>query len=273
MSAVRRMRLSKLHGLGNDFLVYVVDPEAPLERPADVARRVCDRHRGVGADGLLLATRGSDDTHWQMRLHNADGSIGEMSGNGIRCFAHAVVRATNQTLPTTLDIATDAGVRRVEVHADPGDINAVTASVEMGAARPGPATPTTALPSARIVHRMATVDVGNPHLVLLVDEPGAVDLATEGPAWASHFPGGINVHFVASADPAHLDLAVWERGAGITQACGTGAIAAAHAAAQWGIVEDNVAVQMPGGTVQVTLGDPIILSGPSVWIGDMEVPG
>ncbi len=265
--------LSKFHGLGNDFLVLIADGShaAPAD-PAAFARRVCDRHRGVGADGVLTAVPGPTPDAWQMTLHNADGSLGEMSGNGIRCFAQAVIRHTGQPLPTTLHVMTDAGPRTVAVAAEVhGDPDVVTASVTMGTPRPGPTLDGIDAPTTRPVRRMATWDVGNPHLVLEVVDVADVDAAVEGPAWEALFDGGVNVHFITVTGGDHVDQVTWERGAGVTLACGTGATAAALSVQAWDAVTGPVSVTMPGGTVEVELGDEPTLHGPSQWIADLEV--
>ena len=265
------LHLTKLHGLGNDFLVWIVDAPVDDAVSGEVARRVCARHHGIGADGLLTASPSFGDADWVMTLHNADGSRAEMSGNGIRCFAHAVVRANGLAIPVDLRICTDTGIRQVHVSTGEGKPGEVVATVDMGAAKEGPPIPNLGRPTGRVIHRSGTADLGNPHLVLLVDDPSEVDLASEGPAWESLFAAGMNVHFVALRDRTTLDMAIWERGAGITEACGTGACAAAHLAHEWGLVDHNVAVSMPGGTVEVDLGDPIMLTGPSQWIADIDV--
>jgi diaminopimelate epimerase len=123
-----------------------------------------------------------------------------------------------------------------------------------------------------VARRVQSVDVGNPHIVILVDEPEAIDIARAGPAIESQFPGGINVHFVAPAGDGTLALRVWERGAGITDACGSGAVAAAYAAHQWGLVGDHVRVAMPGGDAHVVIGDELTLIGPATFVADIIVP-
>jgi diaminopimelate epimerase len=198
-----------------------------------------------------------------MALYNADGSRPEMSGNGIRCLAQAWVRAHPGT--TDLQIATDAGPRAVTV--EPTEVPAVVvASVAMGKALPGPE-----LGFAVAGTKTTTVDVGNPHLVVLVDDVRAADVDGDGPAIEAQVAGGINVEWIAVTGPDHLALRVWERGAGHTLACGTGACAAAHAAAGWGLVGDEVAVSMEGGDVRVRLGDEITLIGPAAHVADIEV--
>lgn len=269
---MHRLSLTKLHGLGNDFLVLIAD--SVPEGAAALARRVCDRHRGVGADGLLIATTSDAvDADIRMHLFNADGSRAEMSGNGIRCFAQAVARSRGVE-SLTINVQTDGGLRHLVLTPDPGGDTATSfVRVDMGPARQGPADEVGGEPPTPGVARMQTVDMGNPHLVLLVDDPASVDLAVDGPAWESRFPAGINVHFVRSApaSPDSLEMRVWERGAGVTEACGTGACAAAHVARDWGLVGDSVQVAMPGGAVHVELGESITLNGPTTWIADVSI--
>lgn len=267
-----RVALSKFHGLGNDFLVLVGDDDVSEGELPGLARRVCARHHGIGADGLLWARAGSEPGDWAMTLHNADGSEAEMSGNGIRCFAHAVIRHEGISVPTRLRVQTAGGERMVSVQVDPDRASdTVLASVDMGRPSPGPAVPTEGRPDHLTVHRMATWDLGNPHLVLDVTDPTAIDPSVEGPLWEKLFNGGMNVHFVAVTGRGQITQVTWERGAGVTEACGTGATAAALSARQWGLIDDSVSVRMPGGTVRVDLTERPILVGPSVWIADVQV--
>ncbi|MGI9579255.1 MAG: diaminopimelate epimerase, partial [Microthrixaceae bacterium] len=231
--------LSKYHGLGNDFLVAMAADNAGLYPDRDLAVRLCDRRRGIGADGLIFGLDPDDPANdAQMVLLNSDGSAAEISGNGIRCLGQAMLRArypegTQPEVGHALRIETAGGLRTLVVTG--GDIHTdLWQDVDMGKVGAGPqATPASlAYPAAR----MATVDVGNPHLVLLVDDPAAVELEVDGPALESGYPEGINVSFIAASGPHSLDLAVWERGAGVTEACGSGATGAAAAALDWGIV-------------------------------------
>lgn len=268
------MRLSKHHGLGNDFLVVL---DARNDEPvvdADLARWVCDRRRGIGADGLIHGARPTeqqmaDGVDVVMHLFNSDGSSAEISGNGIRCLAQAVARERGET-DTTVRVATDTGVRTLVVSAT-DDPATCQVRVEMGPLRPGPTVPGPVEELFRGRH--GTVDIGNPHLVVLVDDPASVDLATEGAWLEAQFPDGVNVEYVAVRDVgASIELRVWERGAGITEACGSGACAAAHLASRWGLVGDRVHVAMPGGVAEVELLDgEAVLIGPSVLVADVDL--
>src|SRR5437879_2852295 len=224
------MRLSKHHGLGNDFLVVLdVDDRAPVI--GKVVRRLCDRHRGVGADGMLRATRGGSlggvDCDVTMQLFNADGGRAEMSGNGIGCLAQAVVRA-GWIRGERVVVATDAGVRTGRVAAtEQPEVHRTTVSM-------GPAKVTPAEFGAAI--RAANVDIGNPHLVVLVDDLDGFDIVGEGEAANRAIQGGVNLEAAARIDDATLAMRVYERGVGLTEACGTGACAVAAAAHEWGLV-------------------------------------
>ena len=253
------MRLLKHHGLGNDFLILIdLDNVEPVD--AARARAICDRHTGVGADGLIRVTAGRDGADVSMQLRNADGSEAEMSGNGIRCLAQAVI---DEGVVTGRDVsvATRAGVRRVTVR--PAEApGLVMATVDMGSATVQPADDEA---SAAGADRGAWVNMGNPHLVLL-DPNWTVSLTKQG----RQHPDA-NVEIVRPNSGGGLDMRVWERGVGQTLACGTGACAAAAAANEWGMGGELVTVTMPGGDVDVTLGPSIRLTGPAQRICAVEL--
>jgi len=269
------VRLSKHHGLGNDFLVVLDERNEPAPVvDGALARALCDRRRGIGADGLIhgaapSATQAVDGIDVVMHLFNADGSRAEISGNGIRCLAQAVARQHGES-DTVVVAATDTGIRTLIVTGT-DDPTTCRVRVDMGAPRPGPQIPGPVEELLGVRH--GTVDMGNPHLVVVVEDPAAVDLATEGPWLEAQFLDGVNVEYIAvSPDRTTIDLRVWERGAGITEACGSGACAAAFLARQWGLVDDRVVVAMPGGVAEVVLdGDEAVLVGPSVLIADVEL--
>ena len=263
------MRLEKYHGLGNDFLVLLdFDGTQPVD--ADLARAVCDRHRGVGADGLIRATVPSDtdEVDVVMELWNADGSRAETSGNGLRCLARAAVDAGLVGGPE-LVIGTDAGPRRATV----GEAGMV--SVEMGAVR-------MVDPSGQLSDLgpddsrwSGFVDAGNPHVVFGVDDVDKVDVEQDGRAWDHHYPGGINVEYVVTGPGAdELTMRVWERGVGETLACGTGACAAVVVAHRQSLVGERVTVHQRGGDAIVDLtAGTTVLTGPAEHICSVVVHG
>jgi diaminopimelate epimerase len=237
------LTLTKHHGLGNDFLVLIdLDDRVTVDR--ELARALCDRHRGVGADGLIRSTVGADGIA-TMRLWNADGGRAEMSGNGISCLAQALVMARVAEGPDVV-IASDAGVRTVRLEED-------RATVDMGQV--------TVKPEGDGLF----VDVGNPHLVL---RDTGQDLAAFGAAHADR-----NVELITAIGPDELAMRVHERGVGITDACGTGAVASAAAGREWGLVGDNVVVVQPGGPTGVDLSGPTVrYTVPVTYVARIEVP-
>jgi diaminopimelate epimerase len=266
------MRLSKHHGLRNDFLVVLDElNDRPVAASSELARALCDRRSGLGADGLIHGARPAADSDVDVVMHlwNADGSRAEMSGNGIRCLAQAVATARGLTAATVV-AATDAGTRVLELTAG-ASLGEATVRVDMGSVGPGPDLAELTVPFT--TKELGSADLGNPHLVAWVDVPEAIDLAVVGPAVEAQVPGGVNLEVVApGVAPDSLTMRVWERGAGITEACGTGACAAAALAHRWGLTDHAVRVDMPGGSVLVELvEDRAVLSGPAVHIADIEV--
>ena len=268
-------QLSKHHGLGNDFLVWLT-PELPVD-PHELARRWCDRRVGIGADGLLfgLPVRADAGADIEMRLHNSDGSLAEISGNGLRCFAQAVARERGVDR-LDLSVATAAGTRRCSTVPGP-DVATLIATVDMGVVTAGPPPVVDDLAAVvgapmATVDRWETADIGNPHVVCHVPDPARIDLAVAGPAIEAQFAGGVNVHFVSVTSADTLEMRVWERGAGITNACGTGATVSADVFHRWGLVGTRVRVRMPGGDAHVQLSGPLTLTGPATHVADLLVP-
>jgi diaminopimelate epimerase len=265
------VQLTKHHGLANDFLVILDEVNGRVPGvDGELARRLCDRRRGIGADGLIhgaLPVEGSE-VDVVMHLFNADGGRAEISGNGIRCLGQALAEA-RELREAIFVVSTDAGRRRLQVEAS-ADQRTSLVSVDMGPFVAGPAIPADV--AERLEGRRSmTGDMGNPHLVVLVDDVVTVDVADEGAWFEQHFADGVNVEFIAAGGDDALALRVWERGAGITEACGTGACAAAHVAHAWGLVGDRVRVEMPGGSAEVQLGATITLIGPAVKIATIEL--
>jgi len=265
------IRLTKLHGLGNDFLV-LLDPDGDRPITAGLARALCDRHLGVGADGVIRATRAVPEgsgARITFELRNADGSEAEMSGNGMRCLAQAAAEAGLVPFDEVFVVSTPAGARGVTVRRDgPGR---AWVGVDMGRARlDGDAE------RCNAGHGLLRVDMGNPHLVVLGPDPATVAVGELGPELERSVPGGQNVEFVTlGPGPDEVTIRVWERGVGETLACGTGAAAAAVALHHWGRVGSKVTVHQPGGDALVEIGEGgVVLSGPSMLIArcDVEVP-
>jgi diaminopimelate epimerase len=272
------VRLHKLHGAGNDFLVTVAaDGRAPA---AEFARAVCDRHRGVGADGLITLLPGRDGADCAMELRNADGGIAEMSGNGVRCLAWVAVRE-GLGRDDRLVVDTGGGRRTVELERDPVTSEVCAATVDMGPVTFDPPEIPLDAPSAfdleatfhGVTYRGDAAGVGNPHFVLLVDDVETVRVTQHGPKLECdpRFPNRTNVEFISVSRADALQMRVWERGVGETLSCGTGVCAAAAVARRRGLVRSRVTVDVPGGTHVVELGDTVRLSGPVVHVFEVEL--
>lgn len=266
--------LRKYHGLGNDFLVQL-DPSGEARGMVDgeAARRLCDRHRGIGADGLIVANSApaTSGAALVFRLFNADGGEAETSGNGLRCLAHAALDAGMVRAGEPFGVLTPAGRKEIILR---GDAVArgrapVWSSVGMGQAKVrGEAQ------RCNVGHGQLLVDMGNPHLVVLGPDPAGVDVASLGPALEETDPAGLNVEFVAlGPGPDEVTMRVWERGVGETMACGTGSAAAAAALHHWGRVGRRVTVHQPGGAVEVSFSDSgeLVLTGPSERVATCQV--
>lgn len=255
--------LVKLHGLGNDFLVSFTtgDPE--------LARQACDRHTGIGADGLILGGR-TPAGELTFFLWNADGSEAEMSGNGMRCLAHAALDLGWVPEGEPFATLTPAGRRAATIRrTGPGTTWAV---VDMGPVKVGQA--------GGAICNVGTgsllVDVGNPHLVVLGPDPATIDVPGLGAGLERSDPAGLNVEFVTlGPGPDTVTMRVWERGVGETMACGTGSCAAAAAVHHWGRVGRAVTVHQPGGAVAVELrpDGTATLAGPSARVATCRWEG
>jgi diaminopimelate epimerase len=270
--------LLKYHALGNDFLVFLDPSEVPGtdDVDSDFVVSVCDRHRGVGADGILVArpaasNGGSHPPDVRLELRNADGGRAETSGNGLCCLALALVDAGVVAGRDVL-VSTDAGLRLVSVMEHTG-CGTATVRTEMGTLDVGPAELAPLLgPGFEARH----VDVGNPHLVLVGTSLDGLDIFDIGRSLEGARQGGQNVEVIAPDGAGGLDLLVWERGAGPTEACGTGSCAAAAVGRAVGLVGDRVEVHNPGGTLLVELsGEELApaawLSGPVSYVMHAEI--
>ncbi|MDF1595589.1 MAG: diaminopimelate epimerase [Acidimicrobiia bacterium] len=252
------MNFTKMQGLGNDFVVI----DGPFELSSAVIAALCDRRRGVGADGVLIVSPDSRN-RVAMEYFNADGSAAEMCGNGLRCVAR---RAVDQNLVDGWDfvVSTAIGPRRVSI-LDGGRIR-----VELG--------PVEAARADQEVdgHTLRTVRVGNPHAVIFVEDPAAVDVQGIGSQLEQHpvFPEGTNVEFVSVVSADVIDMRVWERGVGETLACGTGAAAVVAAGAATGRSAATARVRLPGGHLDVEVADGVAwITGPATTVFSGVWPG
>jgi diaminopimelate epimerase len=277
------VKFTKMHGIGNDY-VYVDGFSEQVENPSKVAEQVADRHFGIGGDGLILILP-SETADVRMQMFNADGSEGEMCGNGIRCvgkyaWEHGLAREN------PLRVETDAGIKTLELEVSNGKVQSV--DVDMGEPILDPARipvrfDASTVIDARLevggeVHRVTCISMGNPHCVLFVDDVDELDLATIGPRFEHHarFPKRINTEFVQVLSPREVKMRVWERGSGETAACGTGACAAAVAAALTRRTERRVRVHLLGGDLDIVWrsDDHVSMRGEAVevYTGEFELP-
>lgn len=262
--------LSKFHGLENDFLVYDLAQGIPSAAWPDLARRWCARSTGVGADGLLLLEV-VDPRTLTMRLYNADGSVAEMSGNGIRCLVFAAHRMVGGTRGAEYEVRTDAGVRVVTV-VDTEVDDTVHLRVDMGEVTDLAEPQGWHLLECDPMRPVSHVSLGNPHSVVCVDDVSMVDLQRLG----SLVPQ-VNLEIIEPGPGNNaITMRVHERGAGITRACGTGACAAAHTALRWGVVSagtSEVVVHMDGGIARVHIDERnrATLTGPATHVAGIVV--
>ncbi|MBO4831694.1 MAG: diaminopimelate epimerase [Oscillospiraceae bacterium] len=261
------MRFTKMQGLGNDYL-YVYG-EVP-ENIAELSRKLSDRHFGAGSDGMIYISP-SDIADFRMRMFNADGSEGKMCGNGIRCVGKYVYDK-GYTDKTCLRIETLSGIKTLKMQLRCGKVSGVT--VGMGPAEVGDEMEITAGDS-KVTG--TPVSVGNPHFVIFVDDLEKAPLYSLGPVIEKHesFPEGVNVEFVQVVGRDELRMRVWERGSGVTMACGTGACASAAAAVKKGFCSPHapVTVALDGGDLEISItGDgEAIMTGPAVTVYEGEV--
>jgi diaminopimelate epimerase len=298
------MEITLAHGTGNDFVV-IADPDDAVELSAQLARALCDRRRGPGGDGVLrLGTPPADSPDAQIFMdhRNADGTLAEMCGNGVRVVAKLVI---DQGLVTpdgdVVRIATRSGTKAVRVvdHHDDGTVHRLEVMMGVPVLTPD-RIPFVTDDTSAVAHRIdvdvdgapvwrvpgaaeprhldvVAVSMGNPHGVLVVDDVGAAPVDTVGPWLERHhrFPEGVNVGFAAVRSREAIDLRVWERGVGETMACGTGACAAVVALQRLGLVDAEVAVHLPGGTLMIehTAPGSVMMTGPATTIATGTLDG
>ena len=261
------MRFTKMHGLGNDYIFLDCMKRIPGDLPG-LARCLSHRHFGVGGDGIICVCP-SQRADFRMRMFNADGSEGAMCGNGIRCFGKYVYDK-GLTDKRHLTIETGAGERELSLLIEHGAVTG--AAVGMGAPVLGAAV---ALPLEGVAYTAIPVSMGNPHAVIEVSGPAALELKRLGPLVERHpaFPHRVNAEFVRVLDRRTLEMRVWERGSGETLACGTGACAAAAAMISAGKLDREAVVRLAGGELSVRWEEgsgQMFMTGPAAAVFDGE---
>ena len=272
------MKFTKMHGLGNDY-VYVNCFEEKIDNPPAVARFVSDRHFGIGSDGLIMINP-SQKADFEMEMYNADGSRGEMCGNGIRCVAKYVYDY-GLTDKTQISVETLGGIKYLDLTVEDGKVSLV--KVDMG--KPELKADLIPILSEReqVIdepievdgkeYHMTGVSMGNPHAVIYVDDVKGLDLEKTGPKFETHerFPKRISTEFVHCIDRQTVEMRVWERGSGETLACGTGACAVAVSSILNNLTDTQVTVKLLGGDLQIEWDrekDRVFMTGPATVVFD-----
>lgn len=272
------MKFTKMHGLGNDY-VYVNCFEEKIDNPPAVARFISDRHFGIGSDGLIMINP-SKTADFEMEMYNADGSRGEMCGNGIRCVAKYVYDY-GLTDKTQISVETLGGIKYLDLTVEDGEVSLV--KVDMG--KPELEADLIPIISEReqVIdepievdgkeYHMTGVSMGNPHAVIYVDDVKGLDLEKIGPKFENHerFPKRINTEFVHCIDRQTVEMRVWERGSGETLACGTGACAVAVSSILNNLTDTQVTVKLLGGDLQIEWDrekDRVFMTGPATVVFD-----
>jgi diaminopimelate epimerase len=253
------IEFTKYHGLGNDFILIDNRHSSELVITAEQAVEMCDRHFGIGADGVIFALPAQNGTDYTMRIFNSDGSEPEMCGNGIRCLAKFIADLEGSDAKTEYRIHTGAGVIITELRSD-GQVK-----VDMGVPRllAAEILTTLAAPDAKVIDvpievadkswSVTCVSMGNPHCITFVEDVSAIALETVGPQFEHHqaFPQRTNTEFIQVIRRDYVKMRVWERGAGVTLACGTGACAAVVAGVLTGKCDRATSVELPGGVLEI----------------------
>ena len=275
------MKFTKMQGIGNDY-VYVNCLQETIENPSELAKKISGRHYGVGSDGLIMINP-SDKADFEMEMYNADGSRGEMCGNGIRCVAKYVYDY-GLTDKTSISVETLAGIKYLDLTVEDGKV--VLVKVDMGKPMLRPEEVPVVSEKEEVIdepitvdgqeYRMTCVSMGNPHAVVFIDQDvKEFPLETVGVKFENHerFPKRVNTEFVNVLDRHTAQMRVWERGSGETLACGTGACAVAVACALNGLTEDEVTVKLLGGDLQIKWDrekNTVYMTGPAEVVFDGE---
>ena len=272
------MRFTKMQGIGNDY-VYVDCTQEKISDPVSLARKISDRHFGVGSDGLVMILPGTQGD-FRMRMFNSDGSEAEMCGNASRCVGKYVYER-GLTQKEEILLETGAGIKILKLHQEAGRVVSVT--VDMGEPRRLPReipttldkTENTSIEVGGKTFEVTCVNMGNPHCVVFQNDVEDLDIAYWGPLFEHHpsFPERINTEFVYVKDKKHLRMRVWERGAGETMACGTGACAALVAAVVTGRTDRKAQLILNGGQLEIEWDQKtghVMMTGPAEFVFDGE---
>ena len=274
------MKFTKMQGIGNDY-VYVNCLQETIENPSELAKKISDRHYGVGSDGLIMINP-SDKADFEMEMYNADGSRGEMCGNGIRCVAKYVYDY-GLTDKTSISVETLAGIKYLDLTVEDGKV--VLVKVDMGKPMLRPEEVPVVSEKEEVIdepitvdgqeYRMTCVSMGNPHAVTIVDNVSDFDVKKYGSILEINevFPNKTNVEFVEIKDPENIKMRVWKGGAGETLACGTGACASVVACNLNGLTKRSVNVELLGGNLNIELGEDnhVYMTGPAVTVFEGEL--
>lgn len=277
------MRFTKMHGLGNDY-VYVNCLKEKIENPPAAARFVSDRHFGIGSDGLIMINP-SEKADFEMEMYNADGSRGEMCGNGIRCVAKYVYDY-GLTDKTSISVETLGGIKYLELTVKDGKTELVKVDMGRPELEAGKIPVMTENPLDHVIdapivvdgaeYRMTGVSMGNPHAVVYVEDVKGLEIEKIGPKFENHerFPQRINTEFVRVINRSTVEMRVWERGSGETLACGTGACAVAVSCILNGLTDRQVTVKLLGGDLKIEWDketDKVYMTGPAAVVFDGEI--
>ncbi|HIK31869.1 MAG TPA: diaminopimelate epimerase [Oscillatoriales cyanobacterium M59_W2019_021] len=253
------IEFSKYHGLGNDFILIDNRTSAEPLVTLEEAAKLCDRHFGIGADGVIFVLPAEGDTDYTMRIYNSDGSEPEMCGNGIRCLAKFIAALEGVSGERQYRIHTLAGViapaiqRDGQVRVDMGQPQLLAAQIPTTLAAADAKVVDVPLQVAGQSWAVTCVSMGNPHCITFVEDVAAIPLESIGPQFEHHavFPQRTNTEFIEVVRPDYLKMRVWERGAGITLACGTGACASLVAGVLTGRCQPKATVELPGGLLEI----------------------
>lgn len=275
------MKFTKMNGCGNDY-VYINGFVEKVENPKELAKKVSDRHSGIGSDGLILIVP-SDKADFCMRMFNADGSEGEMCGNGIRCVAKYVYDH-KMTDKTEISVETKAGIKYLDLTVEDEKVTKV--KVDMGEPILEPKKIPVRSEKKRVVNEpiavaektwnMTCVSMGNPHAVVFVEDTGSLEIEKYGPLFENHelFPNRTNTEFVQVLNRNEINMRVWERGSGETLACGTGTCASVVACILNGYTDEKVLVHLLGGDLEIEYEkttNHVFMTGPAETVFEGEL--